>query len=243
MLRDLWVVLGKEWLELRSSDSPWVTLSTLATFVAIAGVFLPWQLGLAWLEAPWVALLWVWIAMFLVTTVTADAVAGERERRSLETLLATRLSDASILWGKWLAAVLWVWIAVAACLPAGLLTINFTVPGGPHLPSAGFSAGVLAVAFAGAGLGAAAGVLVSLRAASVRHAQQVLAISVLVFALLPMVLVRLLPDEILADLLRMLAYGSPVRAAWTVAAALVLLSLPLLIVAHIRFRRGRIPLK
>lgn len=243
MLRDLWVVLGKEWLELRSSDSPWVTLSTLAAFLAIAGGFLPSQLGLAWLEAPWVTLLWAWIPMFLVTTVTADAVAGERERHSLETMLATRLSDASILWGKWLAAVLWVWIAMAACLPVGLLTVNLAVPGGPHLPSAGFAVGVLAVAFAGAGLGAAAGVVVSLRAASVRHAQQVLAISVLVFALLPVAIIRLLPEETLTALLRNLAYGPPVRIAWTVAVGLALLSLPLLILAQTRFRRGEIPLK
>lgn len=243
MIRDLWAVLTKEWLELRSADSAWVTFSTLAVFLAIVGCFLPWQLGRVWLEGPWVALLWAWIPMFLVTTVTADSVAGERERHSLETLLATRLSDASILWGKWLAAVLWVWFAMAACLPIGVITVNLTVPGAPLVPPPGQVAGLLAVAFAGSGLGAAAGILVSLRAASVRHAQQVLAIAVLVFALLPVAIVRFLPPDWVGTAIEALAYGSPAPVAWTVAGGLALIALPLLLVARSRFRRGEIPLK
>jgi len=241
--RDLWIVLCKEWLELRSSDSDWVTISTLAAFLAIAGVFVPWQLGPVWIDGPWVALIWAWMPMFLVTTVTADSVAGERERHTLETLLATRLSDASILWGKWLAGVTWIWCAMALCLPIGLVTVNLTVGGGPHLPTLGQAAGVLAASFAGGGLGAAVGVLVSMRATSVRHAQQVLAIGVLLLALVPVGLLRLLPREWTVGLLQTLAYGSPARLAWTLALALALLGLPVLVLGQTRFRRGRIPLK
>lgn len=243
MARDLWIVLGKEWRELGSSDSPWVTLSTLAAFLAIAGGFIPWQLGRLWIDAPWVALIWAWMPMFLVTTVTADSVAGERERNTLETLLATRLSDRAILWGKWLAGVTWIWCAMALCLPIGLITVNLTVPGGPHLPSPGQAAGLLAAAFAGAGLGAAVGVLVSMRAASVRHAQQVLAIGVLLLALVPVGALRLLPERWTMGVVSRLAYGSPTDLAWTLAAALLVLGLPILAVAQTRFRRGRIPLK
>jgi ABC-2 type transport system permease protein len=242
-VRDTWVVLGKEWLELRNSDSVWVTLSTLATFLLVIGVFLPWQLGILWIQAPWVVVVWGWIPMFLVTTVTADAVAGERERRTLETLLATRLSDASIFWGKWLSSVGWVWLAMLACLPLGLITVNVQVAGGPHLPSLGQAAGTLAAAFAGAGLGAAAGVLVSMRAASVRHAQQVLAIAALCAAFIPVGLLRVLPEDLTMPLLRALMYGSPTRAAWIAAAGLGLASLPLLAAGLGEFRRGHIPLK
>lgn len=243
VLRDLWIVLGKEWLELRKSDSGWVTVSTLVAFLAIAGGFLPWQLGRMWLEGPWVALIWAWMPMFLVTTVTADSVAGERERHTLETLLATRLSDGAILWGKWLAGVTWVWCAMALCLPVGIVTVNLTVSGGPHLPTLAHAAGVLAAAFAGGGLGAAAGVLVSMRAASVRHAQQILAIGVLLLALVPVGLLRLLPGAWTGGIIEALAFGSPARLAWAVAGALLLLALAVLSVAQTRFRRGRIPLK
>ncbi len=242
MARDLWIVLCKEWRELRSSDSGWVTLSTLLAFLAIVGGFVPWQLGRVWIDGPWVALIWAWMPMFLVTTVTADSVAGERERRTLETLLATRLSDSAILWGKWLAGVTWIWCAMALCLPIGILTVNLTVEGGPYLPTLGQAAGVLAVAFTGGGLGAAAGVVVSMRAESVRHAQQVLAIGVLLLVLVPVGVLRLLPRRWTLGLVDMLAYGSPARLAWGLAALLLLLGLPVLAVARTRFRRGRIPL-
>jgi len=242
-LRDLSVVFAKEWRELKSSDSGWVTLSTLAAFLAIVGVFVPWQLGPVWMGSPWPALIWVWIPMFIVTTVTADAVAGERERRTLETLLSTRLSDAAILWGKWFACVVWVWVAMALCLPLGLLTLALTDGGGVALPSIGQALGVLAAAFAGASLGAAAGVLVSLGAQSVRHAQQVLAIGALVFAFVPVGLLRVLPPTWTMGLVQVLAYGSPTRVAWVMAIGLAVASVPVLGTAQRRFRRGRIPLK
>ncbi|MFV1988223.1 MAG: ABC transporter permease [Gemmatimonadota bacterium] len=242
-LRDVWVVLGKEWTELRSSDSVWVTVSTLGAFLAIVGVFVPWQLGPSWIEAPWPILIWAWVPLFIVTTVTSDSVAGERERRTLETLLATRLSDASILWGKWLACVVWVWTAMLLCLPIGVLTLNLSTDGGLYLPSFGQALGTLAVAFAGSGLGAAAGVLVSLRSESVRHAQQVLAIGALVFAFVPIGLLKLLPRGWVTEIFEVLAYGSPAKVAWITAAILGLASLPILGVAQTRFRRGRILLK
>jgi ABC-2 type transport system permease protein len=240
---DVRTVLGKEWSELSSSDSGWVTLSTLGVFVAVIGVYVPWQLGTLWLDAPWPIVIWAWIPLFIVTTVTSDSVAGERERRTLETLLATRLSDASILWGKWLACVLWVWAAMAVCLPIGILTLNLSVPGGPHLPSFGHAAGMLTVAFAGAGLGAAVGVLVSLKAESVRHAQQVLAIGALVFAFVPVALAKMMPVEWTAGVFSMLMNGSPARVSWVVAAFTMLLTLPILGVASMRFQRGKIQLK
>lgn len=241
--RDVWIVIGKEWTELRGSDSGWVTLTTLCVFLAIVGVFVPWQLGPSWIEAPWPVLIWAWIPFFIVTTVTSDSVAGERERRTLETLLATRLSDAAILWGKWLACVVWVWTAMLLCLPVGVLTLNLTADGGLYLPGVGQAIGVLAVAFAGCGLGAAAGVLVSLKAESVRHAQQVLAIGALVTAFVPLGILRLMPRDWTAQVFQVLAYGSPVKVAWIAATLLFALSLPVLGVAQTRFRRGRILLK
>jgi len=243
VLRDVRVVLAKEWLELRSSDTRWVGLTTLAAFVIIVGVLVPWQFGAAWIRAPWSVAIWAWIPLFIVTTVTSDVVAGERERRTLETLLSTRLSDAAILWGKWLACVLWVWSAMVLCLPASWLTVNLSQPGGLILPGASQALATAAVSFAGAGLGAAIGVLVSLRAESVRHAQQVLAIGALVFAFIPLALLRILPTSWTVEVFSAFAYGSPARVAWWVAGVLALLTLPLIALAQTRFRRGAIPLK
>lgn len=241
-MRDLRVVLGKEWLELRRSDAKWVALATLLAFLGMIGVFLPWLIGPSWLTAPWIMLLWAWIPMFLVTTVTADAFAGERERRTLETLLATRLSDDAILWGKWLASVMWVAGAMLLSFPLGLATINVAFEGGPYVPGAGQLLGIASLALTAGGLGGALGVLVSLRASSVRHAQQVLAIIVFAIAFVPLAAMRALPQDWIAGLVHWLTRGSPTSVAWTLTLVLAAASVPILAVARHRFRRGRIPL-
>lgn len=242
-MRDVAIVFGKEWLELRRSDSTWVGLSTLLVFVSMVGGVLPWLVGPLWVTAPWVALLWAWIPMFLVTTVTADSFAGERERRTLETLLATRLTDGAILWGKWLAGVVWVGAAMALCLPVSLVTLNIAFAPGPFLPSFAHALGTVAVVFAASGFGGALGVLISMRAASVRHAQQVLAIAVFMIAFVPIAALRVLPPEWTGRIFQTLNGASPGGTAWLVAAILVGTTLPVLVTARARFRRGRLPLK
>jgi ABC-2 type transport system permease protein len=129
------------------------------------------------------------------------------------------------------------------CLPLGLLTLNLTTEGVLYLPSVGQAIATLAVSFGGCGVGAAAGVLVSLRSESVRHAQQVLAIGALVTAFLPIGLLQVLPRDWTAEVFQALAYGSPTRVAWLAVVLLFLVGTPILGVAQNRFRRGRILLK
>lgn len=234
---DVWTVLVKEWRELTSGDARWVTVSTLAVFLAIVGVILPWQLGTAWITAPWAMGIWAWIPFFLVTTVGADSVAGERERHTLETLLATRLPDRAILLGKLLGAVGWVWGATMACLPLGLLTLGLTLPGPAPDPSAAHWLGVGSVALASALFGGSLALLVSMRAGSVRQAQQTLALGSLALFLLPILALRLLPDAILARVLTGLALGSPTRVAAWVSGTLAVATLPLLGLLLAQFRR------
>src|SRR5262249_15341419 len=58
----------------------------------------------------------------LLATMMADSFAGERERHTLETLLASRLSDSAILIGKICAGVLLVWGLMFVTLGLGVLT-------------------------------------------------------------------------------------------------------------------------
>lgn len=242
-MRDIGTVLWKELKELSSTDGAWVTLTTILVFMMFVGVAIPWLLGLSWLQAPWSVLMWAWIPFFVVTTVTADSVAGERERRTLETLLATRLPDAAIVLGKVLAAVVGVWSVTVLCLPLGTLTVNLTAPGGPHVPPLSHIGALMAVVLFAATLGAALGVLVSIRADSVRQAQQTLAISAIALFLGPIILIRLLPGSWTGDLVSAMMMGSPVRSAAILAAILALATAPLLGLALLRFRRRRIPLR
>lgn len=237
---DVWVVLVKEWRELTSGDARWVTVSTLAVFLGIIGVLLPWQLGAAWVTAPWAMAIWAWIPFFLVTTVGADAVAGERERHTLETLLATRLPDRAILFGKLFAAVGWVWGATMACLPLGILTLRLTSPGAAPDTSALQWLAVGGLALASATFGGTLALLVSMRADSVRQAQQTLALGSLALFLVPILALRLLPGATLSRVIQALAVGSPVRLAMWLSGVLALATLFPLGLLVLRFRRRRL---
>jgi len=83
-------------------------LSMIIMFV-VFGVFLPLQSGDRWVTSPVTMLYWAWVPLMLVTGFIADSFAGERERHTLETLLASRLPDRAILFGKVAAAVAYGW--------------------------------------------------------------------------------------------------------------------------------------
>lgn len=240
-MRDLWTVVWKEWKELSTWDGGWVALSSLAAFAGLVGVFLPWQVGTAWVDAPWTLLFWGWMPLFLVTTVVADSFAGERERRTLETLLASRLPDGAILLGKVAATVGWVWAATMICLPLGALTVNLVhVDDGLLLYRTGAIVGIAAIAFLAALFGAGLGVLVSLRASSVRQAQQTLMVIVLVLFLVPTFGLRALPDPWLQKVVWLLVTGDPGTVALVASTVLAGLDAVLLALAASRFQRHRL---
>lgn len=240
---DVWTVMWREWRELAVWDGAWITALSLGAFAGLIGVLLPWLVGAAWVEAPWVLLFWIWMPLFLVTTVTADTFAGERERHTLETLLATRLPDRAILTGKIGAAVVWVWGATMACLPLGLLTLNLTHrSGGLIVYGPGLAAGITGVTLLAALLGAALGVLVSLRVASVRQAQQVLAVTVLVLFLVPAMAIKALPFAWTGRVVETVVLGDPAHVALAAVGVLGALDALFLLLAELRFRRRRLML-
>src|SRR5262249_53452146 len=106
MIEDTGTVIWKELRELlRQRESLRGTALSFFIPVLFWGILLPAQSGLRWVESPATLAGWAMIALLLVTLVVAEAFAGERERHTLETLLATRLSDQAILFGKIAASV------------------------------------------------------------------------------------------------------------------------------------------
>lgn len=102
----------------------------------------------------------------------ADAFAGERERHTLETLLAGPISDRSILWGKMAAQYTVVGAHVAVVSVAAGLTsaLLLGLPGLLVLP-AGLVGGGLAAAVTSTFI-VGLGILLSLRAPTVKKAQE-----------------------------------------------------------------------
>ncbi|MHB8632798.1 MAG: ABC transporter permease [Thermoplasmatota archaeon] len=172
MMGDVAAILWKEWRDLVRQRT---TRFGLVVLVALFGVVLPLTGGAR--EARiFPLLLWVFLPFILCIPIIADSFAGERERHTLETLLATRLSETTILAGKVGIAVLYSLGGAAATYAlSSIVTMARwgTLPD-PLMALVGFLLG-LSVAL----LSTSAGVLVSLRARTVRQAQQVLGFSLM----------------------------------------------------------------
>jgi ABC-type transport system involved in multi-copper enzyme maturation permease subunit len=62
---------------------------------------------------------------FITPAVTAGAISGEREKLTYEMLLATPLRPASILWGKLVSALSYVFLLIFAAVPMASLVFIF----------------------------------------------------------------------------------------------------------------------
>jgi ABC-2 type transport system permease protein len=187
MLADAWIVALKEWREvlvrgmgLRGS------IGFFGLILAVFGVAIPARAGIAWVTSPWYALVFAWLPLMLVMAVVADAFAGERERHTLETLLASRLSDSAILLGKVAAAVAFAYGMLLLVSVLSLMTVNVSVTGAGRPPGillwgAGTTFGVVCLGLLVTVLSATIGVMVSLRSETVRQANLRLSMGLILF--------------------------------------------------------------
>ncbi len=181
MMADVGTVLWKELKEIpRQSSGRRGGPVSILVVIALIGVFVPLQAGVKFLNPSQLGVIVV-LPVMMILAVIADSFAGERERHTLETLLASPLSDRAILFGKIAAAVGWGWGISMLSLALGLVTVNLKFGEGKLLMFAPDTAlAVVLGSLLGGIFMASAGVLVSLRASTVRQAQQTLSMSFLV---------------------------------------------------------------
>ena len=102
--------------------------------------------------------------------------------------------------------------------------------------------GIVGLSFLGAGLAASAGVLISLRASTVRQAQQTMSIAIMLLLLVPVLGMRALAEESKTWLASTLVNAGLVRVLLTVMLSVAVLDALLLVVAMGRFKRSRLVL-
>jgi len=248
MITDVRTVMWKEWKEmLRHKGGKRSTTMTSLLMLVVMGVVMPWQAGIAWVTTPIMSLILAAMTpVILVTNTVADSFAGERERHTLETLLATRLSDRTILFGKIGTTVSYAWVMTQIVLLIALVPVNIRFwQGRILLYRADVMLSGLGLSLLVASLASTIGVLISLRASSVKQAQQTLGLAVFLLAWGPILGLQVLPDEWKAGLGEMLktllTQGVGLtQVTLVVAAALVALNAGLLAVAMARFQRTRL---
>lgn len=160
-------------------------IAYIAFWSAIFSIGLPLLMGPDWLRSPEVLFLWAVLPLYLTTPVIAGSVAGEREQHTLETLLASRLSDSAVLYGKIAAGTLYGWLFALASIFLGPLALILAQRNnGLFIYPWPILAGGLLISLLGAASGAALGVLVSLRAKEIRQAQDGISLLLMVIIVL-----------------------------------------------------------
>jgi ABC-2 type transport system permease protein len=222
------------------------TVGFFGLILIVFGVAIPVRAGRLWVEVSWMALVFSWLPLMLVMAVVADSFAGERERHTLETLLASRLSDSSILYGKVAAAVAFAYGMLLLVSAMSIVTVNVAVADrqGLLLWPGGETFGVVVLGLLLTVLCATIGVMVSLRSETVRQANLRLSMGLIVFFPVVGFLLggawTLLPPEIQLTILSAVELWQPAQVLAVIALLLVLIDAALLRVASRLFVRSRL---
>jgi ABC-2 type transport system permease protein len=244
MTDDLRTMFWKEWRSLIGGRARRQVVLT-GGMLAIWAFWFPVQMGgRDWVSDPIpMGILGVVMPMVIVGIVVPDAIAGERERHTLSTLLASRLTDRTILYGKLVFAVAIGWLSAPVVLGVAVVVANITAPeAAPLFYDPVVLVGVLVLALLVALLTGAIGIFVSLRAGTAQEAQQMTLLGLMV----PMMLAGFgatalfMNREVARDVIDFLGGTEARLLVLAVMVVLAIIDGLLVAAADRRFRRGRL---
>jgi ABC-2 type transport system permease protein len=243
MMDDFKAMLWKEWREsILQYGSVRRWLLNIMMMVGVIGIFLPIQFGQMAVTSLFL-LTWLWMPMLNVVTLVADSIAGERERHTLETLLASRLPDRAIVLGKITVIVVQSWLMMLGAAALALVTVNLFRREGPELVMypAPVLFGIVVLPLLLGILVACVGVFASMHAPTVRAAYQRMALPLVAVVTIPGLGMTLLPPEILNSLFSP-GFSENNLGKIVVIAALIFAVLDVAIFSSAlsRFRRSRL---
>jgi ABC-2 type transport system permease protein len=213
----------------------WRSLIRPLIVVGLIGVYVPLQFGAQWVDlTPIAMVILLWVPFFVIISFIGDVIAGERERHTLETLLASRMPDRAILLGKVATSVLYGWgMGVLSLLISLLLVDLFRTQGKWLFYPLDLFVDAIVLSLLVSVLGTSAGVLISLRVSTARQAQQILSIGTMVFVFGTVIALNAVP----ANLLSSLTYS---QFLLIVIAVIAVLDAILLALSLASFRRSRL---
>jgi ABC-2 type transport system permease protein len=242
MLHDIRTMIQKEFKEIThqrgSKTTGWLTI---LTSIGLLGIYMPWMTGRDWVLNPAGPLSFSWMPLFLAMGIIADSFAGERERYTLETLLASRLSDQAILFGKLITAVCYSSSIAITGLLLGGVVINLSAPQAEFIFYApGMLLCLILFEVLASALIAALGVIVSLHADSVRQAYQRLSFGMMGAGLGLYIFFQFLPQSWKTSMDGILTSINPAVLVPVLFAGMAVVTVALLFGAIARFQRARL---
>jgi len=243
MTKDILTVIWKERKGLlRFNSNRWKSFLALIIPIAMFGIIFPIQFRDEWLSSYWSVAVSLVTPILLIASTIAESFAGERERHTLETLLASRLPDQAILLGKLFTSMLFGWGVTLFLLLISLGMVNGLEWEGHfrfYSPTIFWSN--MAISLLVVGLVSNLGILLSLRSPTVQNAAQMIMLLLFMPLLLLQAVAFLLPSFIPVE---------PIKAALEkldVDTIILIVSIVLLIVnigfflgARARFKRSRL---
>jgi ABC-2 type transport system permease protein len=239
MNTDIMTIIWKESKGLfKQGKSRSKSILVLATPVFMFGIILPIQFREEWLSMAWSLAIALFTPLILIAPTICESFAGERERHTLETLLASRLPDRSILFGKMIISILYGFGMTIFLLLMSLVVVNLLMWNGK------FQFYQLSILLADLGLGAlfsglmvTLGILVSLRSATVQSAQQMLMMIIVIPIFGLQAIIFLFPMEKTREFLGRFNLN---QFLLIFLGILLLVDLGLLLAALSRFKRSRL---
>jgi len=240
--QDIATVVWKEWRTLTQGRSR-RQLLLIGGVLALEALIFPIQDPRGWVSDPvLLGVLGIIMPLLVVSVVVPDAIAGERERHTLATLLASRLPAGAILAGKLGFAVATGWLAGVLMLAVALVVANVVAGASPPLLyDSGTLLAVLVLGLLVAILSGGIAFFVSLRATTAQEAQQLTGVGMMLPIFIgSAILMVLAGNENLRTMLEGVLTLDPRLILVGVMGAIALVDGVLLWAADRRFRRGRL---
>lgn len=243
MNADITTIIWKESKGLfKQGKSRSKSILVLLTPVFMFGIILPIQFREEWLDMGWSLAIALFTPLILIAPTICESFAGERERHTLETLLASRLPDRAILFGKMIVSIAYGWGMTVFLLLMSLVIVNVLMWDGKfQFYQVNIFLADIGLSLLFSGLMVTLGILISLRSATVQSAQQVLMMVLVIpiFGLQAIVflLPTFLPMENIREFLVRFDYD---QILLIFLGVLLLADIGLLLAAMSRFKRSRL---
>lgn len=243
MTEDILTVMWKERKGLlRYNSKRWKSFLSLIMPIALFGIIFPIQFREEWLGSYWSVAVSLVTPILLIASTIAESFAGERERHTLETLLASRLPDQAILLGKLFTSMLFGWGVTLLLLLISLVMVNLlTWDGQLKFYETSIFWINLAVSLLAVGLVSNLGILISLRSPTVQNAAQMIMMMLFMPLLLLQAVVFLLPTFFPVEPIKeFLGSLDMISIMLIISFVLLIVNIGLFLGARARFKRSRL---
>lgn len=173
----------------------------------------------------------------IVGVMIPDSFAGERERHTLDTLLASRLPDRAILFGKMILPLMVGWGTSLTLTLVSLVVVNLAHgENGVLVYNPTITIGIIYLSFLSASMMAGGGILTSLAATSTQEATQKL----MTFILIPAMVFQIVPLLFQDQLFQIIkAFNGP-QIMILLGGIMLLIDLIIFLLAMKKFSRSEI---